>query len=136
VIEIQEVNELLDKLDQQIDSNIPITVFSTELSPGESLVKYLKEHKQKKYSEIAKALNRDQRTIWCMYNRIKDEKLEITQTQHTIPISTFSQRKLSILEHVVSHLKKQNLTTKQISQILNKKPSTIATVEFRARRKQ
>ncbi len=135
-MKIKEINELLDIIAHGLDDNIPATVFSTELSPCESLVKYLKEQKQHRYSEIARILNRDQRTIWCIYNRVKNKPLNIAQTSHLIPIAIFSQRKLSILEHIVSHLKKQNLKTKQISQILNKKPSTIATIEFRVRRKQ
>lgn len=71
-----------------------------------------------------------------MYNRVKNKKLAVTQTAHLMPFTVFSDRKLSILEHVVNHLKKQNIKTRQISQILNKKPSTIATIEFRVRRKK
>jgi predicted transcriptional regulator len=41
----------------------------------ESIVEYLKEEKKLKYSEIAKLLNRDQRTIWTVYNRVKKKRL-------------------------------------------------------------
>ncbi len=37
----------------------------------ESIVKYLKEKKKLTYHEIAVLLNRDDRTIWTVYNRAR-----------------------------------------------------------------
>jgi DNA-directed RNA polymerase specialized sigma24 family protein len=47
---------------------VPLSIFSQQLSILESLVWYFK-HKGWKYSEIARALHRDQRTIWTVYRR-------------------------------------------------------------------
>ncbi len=40
----------------------------------EAIVEYLKEEKELRYSEIAKLLNRDQRTIWTVYSRVKKKR--------------------------------------------------------------
>ncbi len=42
----------------------------------EAIVEYLKEEKSLKYSEIALLLNRDQRTIWTVYSRVKKKRLK------------------------------------------------------------
>jgi hypothetical protein len=42
----------------------------------EAIVEYLKEEKKLKYSEIAILLNRDQRTIWTVYNRVKKKRIK------------------------------------------------------------
>ena len=54
---------------KESDYNIPMSVFSTELSILESVVKYLKENYKLNYNQIGKILKRDQRTIWTVYNR-------------------------------------------------------------------
>ncbi len=43
----------------------------------EAIVEYLKQEKGLKYSEIAKLLNRDQRTIWTVYSRVKKKRRSI-----------------------------------------------------------
>ena len=50
----------------------------------EAIVEYLKQEKGLKYSEIAKLLNRDQRTIWTVYSRVKKKRRSInTEKQKT-----------------------------------------------------
>ncbi|MBR9675882.1 hypothetical protein GOV05_02630 [Candidatus Woesearchaeota archaeon] len=52
--------------------HIPLEVLKNrELGMLESITLYLKDEKEMKFSEIAKALNRDQRTIWATYNKAK-----------------------------------------------------------------
>lgn len=117
--------------------HVPVDIFSTELSPAEALVKYLKENKQLRYADIGRLLNRDQRGIWCTYNNAKTKQPE-AQTSiatMTVPVSLFSSRAKSILEHLVLHLKETH-TLAQIAKMLNKSPSTIATTHSRARKKQ
>ncbi len=125
---------------QQLPAHIPVSIFATELSPAEAVVKYLKEHHSLTLSEIAKLINRDQRGIWGSYARSKrkmPDAFELGSAIHTIPISCFSDRSKSILEHVVTHLKdEKNLKPAQICSLLNKKPSTIWTAYQRGRRKQ
>ncbi len=56
---------------------IPIGIFLSDFGAAEILVKYLHEDKKLKFSEIARLINRDQRTIWVNYNnsrRIKEIK--------------------------------------------------------------
>lgn len=50
--------------------NIPINIFlDRDLSFMESVVFYLKNELNMSYHEIAVSLNRDNRTIWTIYNR-------------------------------------------------------------------
>lgn len=54
---------------------IPSSIFrDRELSVLEAIVEYFKEKKQKKYSEIARLLNRDDRTIWTAYQRAREKR--------------------------------------------------------------
>ena len=51
---------------------IPISIFDDRrLGVLESLVLYLKTNQSLKNSEIARILNRDSRTIWTVYSRVK-----------------------------------------------------------------
>jgi len=55
--------------------DIPLRILQDRtLAVLESIVEYLKEEKCLKYSEIAKLLNRDQRTIWTVYSRSKKKR--------------------------------------------------------------
>jgi len=125
---------------QQLPTHIPVSIFATELSPAEAVVKYLKEHHSMTFSEIAKLINRDQRGIWGSYARSQRKlpgAFDLGFAVHTIPISCFNDRSRSILEHVVTHLKdEKELKPAQICSLLNKKPSTIWTAYQRGRRKQ
>lgn len=56
---------------------VPISIFSNrEMSIMENMVAYLKEKNRMKYSDIAKILKRDDRTIWTVYNRAKKKANE------------------------------------------------------------
>ncbi len=118
---------------------IPISIFSTKLSPAEAVVKYLKEHHGLAFCEIAKLINRDQRGIWGSYARAKRKHpaaFDIGFVSHTIPLSCLNDRSRSILEHVVTHLKdEKELKPAEICSLLNKKTSTIWTAYQRSRRK-
>lgn len=52
--------------------NIPIEIFQDRsLAVLEVLVRYMKDDLGLSYAEIAVLLNRDDRTIWTVYNRGK-----------------------------------------------------------------
>jgi len=54
---------------------IPSSIFQDrKLSVLEAMVEYFKEKKNLKYSEIARLLNRDDRTIWTSYQRAKQKR--------------------------------------------------------------
>lgn len=56
--------------------NIPSIIFTDRrLSVLEILVEYLKDEKNLNYSEIARLLNRDDRTIWTVYQRAKKKRV-------------------------------------------------------------
>ena len=46
-------------------------VFSKKFTVFESIILYLKDKEELRYTEIAKLTGRDQRTIWTIYNRAR-----------------------------------------------------------------
>ena len=55
--------------------NIPLSIFKDRsLSVLEALAEYLKEDLNLRYCRIADLLNKDQRTIWTVYNRAKKKR--------------------------------------------------------------
>jgi len=118
---------------------IPIPIFKQKLGPSEALTKYLKENIGLKFSEIAKLLNRDQRTVWINYrNAIKKKKKETTIGKEeiiSISIKVFGDRRLSILESLVIYFRERGLSNSEIAEISGKGPSNIWTLYSRARKK-
>ncbi len=113
---------------------IPVSIFSNS-SPLESLVKYLKENAGLRFIEVAKLTKRDQRTIWATYNHIIKKKINLRiNSKILIPVSIFSNRKLSVLENLILYLNK-NFTLKQISLIINRDYKTIWTCYNRSKKK-
>jgi hypothetical protein len=53
---------------------IPTSIFRNEMSIFESLVGYMKDSLELSYHKIALLLNRDDRTIWTVYQRAKKKK--------------------------------------------------------------
>ena len=63
---------MADKQKPVVDSSvsIPSAVFRDRtLKPLEAVVEYLHDHHKLTLHQIAKLLNRDDRTIWTVYNR-------------------------------------------------------------------
>jgi hypothetical protein len=55
--------------------NIPTSIFKNRgLSVLESLVVFLKEEYELHFHDISKLLNRDDRTIWTVYDRAKKKR--------------------------------------------------------------
>ncbi|MEM2131486.1 MAG: hypothetical protein QXR96_03105 [Candidatus Woesearchaeota archaeon] len=55
--------------------NIPLSIFKNRnFSFMESVVFYMKNDLEMNYHEIADSLNRDDRTIWTIYNRAFQKK--------------------------------------------------------------
>ena len=129
-----------ESTDSDSSKNVPIEVFSTELSPAEAIVKYLKDYKQLTYSQIGKLLNRDQRGIWGAYDRATKKQMssfQVNPSQLLIPIEIFQDRDYPILERLVVYLKEdQNIPVMKIAEMLDKSKSTVWTVYNRARRKK
>lgn len=119
---------------------IPVSIFSHDISPSESLCRFLKENRNLTFHDIAVLLNRDDRSVWTSYSRAarkSKQPLKPAADDIMIPLSIFQDRALSILEHVVSHLRTEhNLSNSRIARIINKNPSSIATVANRAEKKR
>ena len=119
---------------------IPISVFDNkELSSLETICKYLKENISLSYHEIAVLLNRNDRTIWTTYNNAHkklEAKFIAAKSEIFIPISIFTERKLSVLESIAVYLKdERGLTFHQIAVLLNRNDRPIWTVYNRGKKK-
>jgi predicted transcriptional regulator len=111
------------KLSKQIQ-HIPLRLFSNKkLGVLEVVVKYLKEHTPLSYAEIAKLLNRDQRTIWTTYSKVikkHKEPFKIDPYDEFISISTFSNTKYSPLQVLIKELEGKGHSLKQIARLTNR----------------
>src|SRR3989338_100648 len=117
---------------------VPLFIFRNGLSSLEAISKYLMENASMRFCEIARALNRDDRTIWDAYNsaKSKDSDWSKDSSDILIPVSIFAGRKLSVLESIASYMKNElNMRYCEISRLLNKDARTIWTVCNRARMK-
>ena len=56
---------------EKSELEIPVSIFNDKLSALESLVYYLHDELNLKFSQIAKLIHRDQRTIWVSYSRAR-----------------------------------------------------------------
>jgi len=120
--------------------NIPVSVFDNDyLSPLESIVKYLHENENLRLFEIAKLINRDQRSVGVTYRfarRKMKVKLKIRVSKHTLPVSVIADKKLSVLEGIVYYLKQTYmLSYHDTALILRRNDRTVWTVYQRALKK-
>lgn len=118
--------------------SIPVSIFNKRLGSLESIVKYMKEELKLSNKKIGEMLNRDNRTIWGIYNKAKTknpEKLNV-KSKLFIPIDIFKPRKLSVLEAIVYYLKEHyNLRLHEIALYLQRNDRTIWTVYQKAKHK-
>ena len=132
----EKINKLLRK---DKDIQLPDYIFRGKLSTLEAVVKYLKEKLNLKFRQISVLLARNERTIWATYQKAKKkQKKPFTskKTKINIPLSIFKNRKLSPLESLVFFLLHSlKLKNHQVCTLLNKKPSTISTINSRALKK-
>lgn len=143
-IDYTELKSLYNKLKSHIEvieknkRNIPLCVFSLELSCLETIVKYLKENLKLEFKEMGVLLGRSTKTLWQAYNSSKKKhplQLIADDFSLTIPISLFKDRRLSILEHIVFYLKMEGMRFSDIARALKRNPRTVWTVYSRARKK-
>ena len=104
-----------------------------------SIVKYLKEEKKLSLRKIAQVTGRDERNIWNIYNISKKrypERFSFKKVKFWIPVSIFSQPKLSALESIAAYLKEElSLTYHKIAILIKRDDRTIWTVYNRAKKK-
>lgn len=118
---------------------IPVTIFNDELSPLESISRYLKDSLGLSYHEIAVLIGRDERNIWHSYSsslKKHPEKLDAKETKFFIPLKIFAERRFSILESIAVHLKEEyNLSYREISSMIMRDERTVWTAYNRAAKK-
>jgi hypothetical protein len=104
--------------------NISLKLFSNKkLGVLEVIVKYLKENTQLTYADIAKLLNRDQRTIWTTYSKaIKkyNEAFKIEANDELIPITAFANTKYSPLQVLINELTSKGYSLKDVAKLTNR----------------
>jgi len=130
--------EILDiiKLGEQM--TIPITIFSKQLGGLEAVTKYLKENLGMTYSEIAREIGRDERTIWTSYKKAKEKQKEIFKEKEgiLIPISIFRNNELTIFESIISYLREKGIKYSEIARLLSRDQRNIRTIYIRTLNKK
>jgi len=125
----------IDKIIKQEEFEIPVAIFSKKLGCLESLTKYMKENLNMSYHEIAKELNRDDRTIWTAYKKSQEkqrELLSIKETKVLLPISIFKDRRFTVFESIVWYLRGKGMKYSEIAELLDRNQRNIWTVYSRA----
>ena len=140
-VTFEELLKIVEKKEQEKLEQVPITIFHTDkLSALEAIVKYLKENLELPNRKIAQLLNRDSRTIWSTYaNAAKKlpETFSLAESKLHIPLSLFRERKLSVLETLVMHLRDEyGMTYHQIAVLIRRDDRTVWTAASRAKEKQ
>jgi hypothetical protein len=140
----QITEEYIKKFEQiqqkQSELSIPTTIFNKNLSPLETVSKYLIENLNLTIKKVSKLLNRSQKTIWQAYKNSKKKhkkSFEVKESKFFIPVSILNKRKFSILELVVSFLfENYNLNYHKIGTLLKRNERTVWTVYARVKQKR
>ena len=130
--------DLLHKLEEK-EILIPVSIFNDNLSCFETIVKYLRENLNLSNKQIALLIKRSDKTIYQAYKSASEKfsaKIKINDSEYYVPLSNLANRKLSVLENIVSFLHEHyNLNYSNISKLLHRDPRTIWTVYQRAEKK-
>lgn len=134
----EQVVRLLKEKGEAI--HIPVSVFSnTKLSGLELVCKYLKDELNINFSEISRLLNRDYRTVWTTYTAASKKHkgaLSVPRSRYFFPTLVLTDRRLSVLESIVSYLKDElGLRFSEIASELHRDQRNIWTVYRRAAKK-
>lgn len=115
---------------------IPISIFSGNLSPYESIVFFLVENKQIKLKDIALLLGKSESSVWTTLRNAKRKNVLLNLNSSILyPLDNFD-KKNSVLENIVVFLiEHQGLKVKEVSTILDKSVSTIWTTYNRVRQR-
>lgn len=118
------------------DVMIPSSVFQSELSPMESIVKYLRENQGMSFSEMQPLLKRDQRVLAITYKRSKNKySADLDTAGFRIPLMIINDE-LSVMESIVYFLKTNvRMSYSDIGTSLGKNYHTVRTSYLRAIRK-
>jgi len=132
--------EILDQIKGKPSVTVPVSLFTKQHgSPLEVLCKYLKDQHHLEYKSLSKLLNRSYRAVWISYkNASKKQKSKLvpSDTKIVLPVSIFQDRKLSVMEAVVVHLK-DNFSLKliDIATLLHRDQRNVWSMYHRAKNK-
>ena len=104
---------ILDEIrNNSSDFLIPTYIFlDRRLTPLEALVKHLRENLKLSYNIISKLLSRNVRDIYKTYAHAFDKSIPYVKIEfdhsYFVPVSIFSNRKISALEAIVVYLKEK-----------------------------
>ncbi len=138
---IELVNKFL-KVPVKEEVKVPISVFKNDyLASLENIVKYLRENLLLTFKQIGVLTNRNEIALAVTYRNAKkklEAKFVIEEiSPYSVPVSILKDRKLSVLENIVSYLKDTfGLTYHNIAVLLNRDDRTIWTVYQRAIKKR
>lgn len=116
---------------------VPVSIFCSDLSPLESMVKYLREEEKMSYSAMQEHLLRDQRVLAITYKRtIRKYPARFLKKGFYIPVMIIND-KLSVMESLVFFLRANaGLSYAHIGELLGKNYHTVRTSYLRASKKQ
>ncbi len=132
-LRLQDVRSSLESAATS-EVSIPLDAFGKSLTPLESVVKYLRENKEFRFSEIAKFIGRDQRAVGVTYRlaaRKHPDKLTVSAGSENIPAVIFKNKRLSAFEALVVYLKKSR-SYDEMARVLGKDYRIIWTIYNRA----
>jgi hypothetical protein len=125
-----EKQEIFSKVLKE-KKGIPISVFHSDISCFEIIVKYLKDVEGWPFKKISSVLNRHLSTLYTTYQNSNSKfkgSFDVSDRSVMIPFDIISSREYSVLESIVAYLVKENYSLAQISSLLGKNYNTIKTV--------
>ena len=136
---IARVSELLQPEVEEF--SIPVAIFKNgALGSLEAIVKYLRENQSLPFAKIAELTGRDKKALAVSYRVAKrkyPEPLSVAPSEFYVPVTILRDKKFSVLEHLVSHLRDSyNLRYHQVALLLDRDDRTVWTVYQRAKRKK
>ncbi|NTV23354.1 MAG: hypothetical protein HGA85_03190 [Nanoarchaeota archaeon] len=114
---------------------LPASIFSYELSPLESSVKFLIENKGMGFSEAGKILNRDRRVIWTTYKRASGKMPGPFKISSAIiiPASILGSEENTVAEQLVVYMHEiLGMKLAQIASVTGRSMRTLQTLYRRA----
>ena len=122
---------------------LPLSIFQNDVLSGlEAVTKYLRENSSLRCCEIAKLLNRSQKTIWDAYQSSQQKmqkQFAFASAGHgtSIPSQVLCDRSVGVLESIVEFLRDElNLRYCTIALLVNRNQRTVWTVYQRAKKKR
>jgi hypothetical protein len=141
-LDYEKIMEAVSEKQKESELNfIPLDILNERpLGILETIVKFLKEERNFSFNQIAKLLQRDNRTIWASYHNAlkkKSKRFVVKKDGILVPIETFSKRELGMLESLSVYLKeKRSMNFHEIGVALKRNERTIWTSYHQGKKKR